>query len=181
MSRLIGILLLVAALLAGGFLMLRHGYVYEIPQADIQQSLTGEFPVERCVLVFCIELRRPFVRFGEDPSRIGFGSDASVEVGFSNKRHDGRVAFTGRLDYVPEEAAFYLRDARLEHLEMSGVADKYQQPLEELTLTLVSEYLRAHPLYSLADTAWAPLAPWLELKETRVRDDALQLRLGLAL
>jgi len=51
------LLVLLLAALGGAFLYLRHGHVYEISEADIQRGIDNEFPVEKCVLVFCLEQR----------------------------------------------------------------------------------------------------------------------------
>jgi hypothetical protein len=169
-----------AVLVAVGFFYLRHGYVYEISQADIQGRIETHFPVERCVLVFCIELSEPFVRLSDTQTRIEFGSDALMEVAFSKNKYDGNAGFSGELRYLAKEGAFYLQDSRLEYLEMNGVSEEHRKNLNELAAMLVSEYLRANPIYSLRNTVFGPVAPWLELKEVDIRGGVLRLRLGLA-
>lgn len=173
-------LLLVIAIVAAGFIYLRHGYVYEISQADIQRRTESQFPVNRCVLVFCIELSDPFVRLKDGQTRIEFGSDALMEVAFSNDTYDGNAGFSGELSYVRDKSAFYLQGARLEYLEVSGVSEERKEQLNELAALLVSEYLRTNPIYSFRNTALDLIAPWLELKDVDIRDGMLRIRLGLA-
>lgn len=180
MKKFAMVLLLVAALAIPGFFYLRHGYVYEISQKDIQERIESQFPVDRCVLVFCIELDKPFVRLKDNQTRIEFGSNALMEVAFSSEKYDGNAGFSGRLRYIRDESAFYLQDSRLEYLEVNGVSEEHKKNLNELAALLVSEYLRSNPIYSFRDTALELVAPWLELKEIDIRDGMLRIRLGLA-
>lgn len=173
-------LALVVLMLAAAFLALRRGYVYEVSEADIQSRIESRFPVEKCVLVFCIELHDPFVKLRSGQARIEFGSKALMEVAFSNEQYDGDSGFSGELSYVRDEGAFYLREPRLEYLEVNGVSEEHKKNLRELAALLVSEYLRTNPIYSFRDTLLEPLAPWLELKGVTVRDGVLRIRLGLA-
>lgn len=172
------IILLVA--LGGAFLYLRHGHVYEIAEADIQQSIDSHFPVEKCVLVFCLELSQPFVRLNDGQARIEFGSRALMEVAFSDDEYDGSAEYSGELNYDAERIAFFLNNARLESLQVSGVSEKHKENLDKLASLLVSEYLRTNPVYSFKDTTLELIAPWLELKEVMMRDGMLQIRMGLA-
>lgn len=174
------VLVLVVVALAA-YLALRRGYVYEVSEADIQQRVEREFPVEKCVLVFCIELDEPFVTLTDAQTRIEFGSNAIMEVAFSKEQYDGNAGFSGELSYARGESAFYLRDSRLEYLEVNGVSEEHKKNLNELATLLVAEYLRANPIYSFRGTAFEIIAPWLELKEVAVRDGILRIRLGLAL
>lgn len=176
----VAVLLLVLVTLAGAFLYLRHGHVYEIAEADIQQSLDSHFPVEKCVLVFCLELSEPFVRLNDGQARIEFGSRALMEVAFSDDEYDGSAEYSGELMYDAEQIAFFLNDSRLESLQVRGVAEKHKENLDKLASLLVSEYLRANPVYSFKDTAFELIAPWLELKEVMMRDGVLRIRMGLA-
>jgi hypothetical protein len=180
MRKTLVVLVIVAAVAAAGFFYLRRGYVYEISQADIQSRIESQFPMEKCVLVFCIELDKPFVKLTDNQTRIEFGSNALMEVAFSKEQYDGNAGFSGELSYVRGESAFYLQDSKLEYLEVNGVSEEHKKNLDQLAALLVSEYLRANPIYSFRDTALELVAPWLELKEIQVREGVLRLRLGLA-
>ncbi|MBS1270091.1 MAG: hypothetical protein MAG794_01044 [Gammaproteobacteria bacterium] len=183
MKKIAAILSIAIAIAVGAaYLYLRHGYVYEISQAEIQNRIDSQFPVENCVLVFCIELSEPFVLLRDQQTRIEFGSNALMEIAFSNEQYDGSVGFSGEVSYKPGKRALYLERSRLEHLDFSGVSDKdkQNQNLNRLAVLLVSEYLRANPIYSFHDTVFALIAPWLQLKEVYVRDGILRLRLALA-
>lgn len=175
------LLIVIVIACAAALMYLRHGHVYEISQAEIQSRIQGHFPVKRCVLVFCLELDQPFVQLENRQTRIDFGSNALMEVAFSNEQYDGSVGFSGELVYKPDQGAFYLDDSRLEYLEVSGVSDKHKDNLDNLAALLVSEYLRANPIYSFRDTAFDLIAPWLEIKEVDIRDGILRLRIGLAI
>lgn len=180
MKKLAIVLTIVLVIVAAGFLVLRHGYVYELSEADIQSRVESQFPVERCVLVFCIELDAPFVKLTDGQTRIEFGSTALMEIAFSKDKYDGHAGFSGELSYIPGDSAFYLRNSRLEFLEVNGVSEKHRENLNELAALLVSEYLKTNPIYSFRNTALEMLAPWLELKEVKVVDGILRIRLGLA-
>lgn len=176
------LVLVLAVLLAagGGFMYLRHGHVYEISEADIQRNLNSHFPTEKCVLVFCLELSEPFVRLQDGAARIGFGSRARMDVAFSNDEYEGAAEYSGGLSYDREKLAFFVDDARLESLEVSGVAEEHKDNVDKLASMLVRDYLRANPVYSLKDTTFELIAPWLELKEVILRDGMLRIRMGLA-
>ncbi|HSH44056.1 MAG TPA: DUF1439 domain-containing protein [Arenicellales bacterium] len=180
MRKLIIALLILAAVLVSAFLYLRHGHVYEVSEADIQSRVETQFPVEKCVLVFCLELDRPFVKLTEGSTRIEFGADALMEIAFSSDKYDGNAGFSGELSYIAGEGAFYLTDSRLEFLEVKGVSDKHKDNLDQLAVMIVSEYLRTNPIYSFRDSPLELVAPWLELKEVEVRAGVLRVRLGLA-
>lgn len=180
MKKLAAVVLIVIAVVAAAFLYLRRGYVYEISQADIQSRIEAQFPVEKCVLVFCIELNEPFVTLTDRSTRIEFGSNALMEIAFSKEQYDGNAGFSGELRYVRGESAFYLEQSRLEYLEVNGVSEQHKENLDQLAALLVSDYLRSNPVYSFKDTALELIAPWLELKDVNVRDGVLQLRLGIA-
>lgn len=179
MKRIFAALLIVAAVALAGVFYLRHGYVYEISQADIQSRIEPQFPVEKCVLVFCIELDKPFVKLRDGRARIEFGSEALMEVAFSKDQYDGNAGFSGELRYISEDSAFFLQDSKLEFLEVNGVSEERKKDLDQLAALLVSEYLRANPIYSFRGTALELFAPWLELKEVNVRDEILSVRVGL--
>lgn len=174
------LLILVVLVLGSAFFYLRHGHVYEIAEADIQQNIVSHFPVEKCVLVFCLELSEPFVRLNDDQVRIEFGSRALMEVAFSDDEYDGSAEYSGMLTYDAAQISFYLSDARLESLQVSGVAEKHKENLDKLAALLVKDYLRANPVYSFKDTTFELIAPWLELKEVVMRDGVLRIRMGLA-
>lgn len=179
MKKLAVVMLIIVLAAVAGLFYLRHGYVYEISQADIQSRIDRQFPVKRCVLVFCIELDEPFVKLTNDQTRIEFGSNALMEVAFSKDRYDGNAGFSGELSYISNDSAFYLRDSRLEYLEVDGVSEDHKRDLDQLAAMLVSEYLNANPIYSFKNTAFELVAPWLELKEVKVRDGVLRIRFGL--
>lgn len=181
MKRIAVAILVVIALTAAAFLYLRRGYEYEISQADVQSRIETQFPVEKCVLVFCIELTEPLVGFTDGEARIEFGSNARIEVAFSSKEHDGAAGFSGVLRYVREKRAFFLGEPRLEHLEVSGVSEKDKETLNQLAALLITEYLRTNPIYSFENTALEAIAPWLELKQVSAGDGVLRIRLGLAI
>lgn len=181
MKKALVALLVILVIVAAAFLYLRRGHVYEVSQADIQASVGSQFPVEKCVLVFCIELSNPSVTLNAGDTRVEFESDAVMEVAFSKEEYDGSVGFSGALAYKAAQSAFYLDDSRLEHLELKGVSDKHRDKLKELSSLLVREYLRSNPIYSFKGTAFELIAPWLELKEVSMSDGILRLRIGLAL
>lgn len=174
------LLVLLLAALGGAFLYLRHGHVYEISEADIQRGIDNEFPVEKCVLVFCLELSEPFVRLKDNQARIEFGASTLLEVAFSNNEYDGTAEYSGELAYDRDQIAFFLAQTRLESLEVSGVSDKHKENIDKLAAMLVSEYFRANPVYSFKGDSYELIAPWLELKEVVIRDGTLQIRMGLA-
>lgn len=174
------VILLVVAAAAATFLYLRQGYVYEISEADIQNRIDGQFPVQKCVLVFCIELKKPFVHFADQDTRIEFGSAARMEIAFSKDKYDGEAGFSGELKYVSDKGAFFLDDSRLEYLKVSGVSEENKKNLDHLAAAMVKDYLSANPIYSFKNTALALIAPWLELKDVSVREGILRLRIGLA-
>lgn len=180
MKKAIVTILIVAVVAVAAVFYLGRGYVYEISQSEIQGRMESRFPVEKCVLVFCIELDEPFVRLNDGQARIEFGSRAAMEVAFSSDQYNGRAGFSGELNYVRDESAFYLEGSRLEYLEVSGVSEEHKKNLDELAALLVAEYLSTNPIYSFRDTAFELIAPWLEMKDVSVRDGVLRLRLGLA-
>lgn len=173
-------ILFVVAIAVAAVFYLGRGYVYEISQSEIQSRMESRFPVEKCVLVFCIELKEPFVRLKDNQTRIEFGSNALMEVAFSSEQYDGQAGFSGELRYARDKSAFFLRNSRLEYLEVNGVSEDHKENLDQLAALLISDYLRANPVYSFRNTVFELIAPWLELKEIRVRDGVLRIRLGLA-
>ncbi|MGA8260339.1 MAG: DUF1439 domain-containing protein [Arenicellales bacterium] len=162
------------------FLAMRRGYVYEVSQAQIQSQLDRQFPVDKCVLVFCLELKQPFVHLTERHTRIEFGSAARMKVAFSKDQYDGEAGFSGGLKYVGAKGAFYLDDSKLEYLKVSGVSEKSKQSLDQIAAALIKQYLSANPIYKFKGSVARLIAPWLELKEVSVHDGILRVRLGLA-
>lgn len=173
-------LLVVALVVGAAFMYLRSGHVYEISQAEIQKQIQVQFPVEKCVLVFCIELDQPTVQLNAGQSRVEFGSNALMEVAFSNDQYDGTVGFSGALVYKPDQKAFFLDDSRLEYMNVKNISEKHKDNVNNLATLLVTEYLRANPIYSFKGTPFESIAQWLELKEVDMRDGVLRLRIGLA-
>lgn len=172
-------LIVVAVLATTAVMFLRRGYVYEIAEADIQSRMESQFPVDRCVLVFCIELTEPFVRLQDGQTRIQFGSNAQMEVAFSNEQYDGKAGYSGELTYVNEEGGFFVEDSKLEYLEVNGISEEHKKNVDQLAALLVSEYLRTNPIYSFNGTMLELVASWLELKEVSVEDGVLRIRFGL--
>ena len=180
MKKLI-VALCILAVAAAAFLGMRRGYVYEVSQAHIQSQLESHFPVNKCVLVFCLELTQPFVHLTGRQARIEFGSAAQMKIAFSKDEYDGEAGFSGGLKYVGAKGAFYLDDSKLEYLKVSGVSEKSKQNLDQLAAALIKQYLSANPIYRFQSSVIRLIAPWLELKEVSVRNGTLRVRLGLAL
>lgn len=174
------VLAIVLAVVAAAYFYLRDGYVYQISETELQSRMEGQFPVNKCVLIFCIELDDPFVRLIDQRARIEFGSRAVMELAFSDRQYIGHAGFSGVLKYVPGTGEFYLRDPKLEYLEVTGVSEEHKRDLHKLAGMLVSDYLSGNPVYSFKDTMFDWIAPWLELKSIKVRNDTLRLWFGLA-
>ncbi|NCT82922.1 MAG: DUF1439 domain-containing protein [Comamonadaceae bacterium] len=151
----------------------------DIERAELQARIEARFPTQHCkLLVACLDLSRPEVVLTEGEDRIGLNADATLRLG--GREQTGRVGFSGRPRYVPEQGQLFLDDLQITTLEFPGVSEAYIAAVKLRGPVLIHALLGARPVYTLdAGTTKGALAK-LAVRDVKVVNGKLRISFALA-
>jgi len=179
--RAVGVLLLCALLGAVGLFLIRtRTIVVTLSEAQVQQRLETAFPVRKEVLVVAeVVLSRPQVTLTPGSDRVEFATDCVVHLlGKSVIR--GRAYLSGGLGFDPARSDLFLRDARVERLEVPGLPSSYNAAVAAAASEAAGEYLAKQPVYRLpnATRLAVPLLGEFRIRDVTVENGLLKVALG---
>jgi hypothetical protein len=181
MKLLLGLLLLLLVA-AGGALFYLHqwGLTIYLTEEELQQRVEEPFPIEqRHFRVVGITLSDPRVSLREGNDRLHYEMRARASVTGIGDVLDVRALISGTVRYQPREAAFFLDDFRIEELDTRQVPSMQREWVREGVGIAVREALRRQPLYRLQPGDPRQAAAILALRDVRVVDQRLRIRLRL--
>lgn len=177
----LGLVALVGAASAAGWLLWRGELVISLGQAELQQALRVGFPVEKTALaVVRVTLSDPVVTLRESSDRIELA--VRVEAGLQGigKPSRGTADVSCRIRYEPAEGSFYADNPKVERLSLDGHPDGLLEKSSGAVTWILQGLLAGRPIYQLKTLDTAHSVAKLVLTDVRVRDGKLRLTLGLA-
>jgi hypothetical protein len=151
-----------------------------ISEAEVQQAVAQRFPKSKTVLrVVETSLRNPVVRLDEQADKITATIDCVVKIAGVPGEAVGNVVASGRLEYGPQDGAFYLKDVHIDRIELGRIPERWEKPARESASFVVRETLERLPVYKLKEDRWKEQAARLVLRKVRVENGVLVLTMGI--
>ncbi len=174
LAALIVALLAAVALTTCGVLSRMSDGHLDIDRAELQARIAPRFPTHHCkLLVVCLDLSNPVVVLNEGDDRIGLTVDAKVLLG--TRERVGRVGFSGRPRYVPDQGQLFLDELQITTLELSGLPEEYAAVVRLHAPAMLKAQLQSRPLYTIdTSTAKGTLAK-LAVREVKVVNGKLRI------
>ena len=184
MKKIILFLLLLIVIAAAGVAV----YFYQgnpfrivITQQQLQEQMEKQFPFSKTYLaLFEIKYENPVVKIDSATDRIAVGLDAVTAFKLGGEQYKGTALVSGGLKYDPATASFYLKDAKLETMEITGVPEKYSEQVTKYGSEILAAYLEEKPLYTITDEDLQMRTAKLLLKDVRAETGSLVVELGLS-
>ncbi|MEO0016865.1 MAG: hypothetical protein RLZZ522_148 [Verrucomicrobiota bacterium] len=176
-------LLVLFALLVGAVVFIK-GKRYEvvISQQQIDNALAGRFPVSKKYLgIFEVIYSNPQVTLLEDRDRIQVGLEATLNIRINQepKKLGGGCTITAGIRYDSETQEFFLDNAEFDRFEIHGIPDAYLEQVAQFASKAAREFVESKPIYRLKAKDTKSAAAKLLLKNCEVRDQSVQVTLGL--
>lgn len=175
---------ILALLVAGGTVWWVKGKSTDIrvTHAQIQEQLAKRFPMQRTVLLLLNwRLENPTLAFIAQRQRVEVGIDVRLNLRIEGGRSDlgGRVEVETGVRYDDARGALFLVDPLITHLTIDGLPAQHLQRATDSLHDLLTDILHQHPVYTLKPLDLKQGAARLLLREVRIEDDAVVVRLGL--
>jgi hypothetical protein len=121
---------------------------YLVTNEQLNRAWGKSFPLQRSLGngLFNASMATPEVSFLTAQNRINLATNFSVSSLLAGEVK-GRIGLSGALRYDAEQRALYLQDPNLETLEVDQGAPELGKALRPALNMMLSEYLRANPLY----------------------------------
>jgi hypothetical protein len=146
-------------------------------QPELQQAVARHFPLTVSRPMASVVLTDPIVVLRDGDDRLGLDVNVSVKLPVV-PAYAGRVAVMARPFYDPAEKAFYLRDARIERLDLPGLTGERRAALSAAISALGAPALAKIPVYRLEGRNLEEVTARHFLKEVRIEGGRLRLTLG---
>ena len=150
----------------------------KVSREEIQRRLDATFPVDQQVLLTRVVLEHPKVILTNGSDRIGVGLDVRVEIPIVGPR-SGSVTVSGGIDYRREQKAFFLRDPKLEQIQVEGLTAEQlglvKSPLESVTTAALTVF----PIYEFKQRNVGEITAEHVLRKVYVKDGNVYAELGL--
>lgn len=180
------LIFLLFVLVAGGiafgiFYIYRFGLTINLTEEQLQQRVEEAFPIEQRHLgLVLLTLSDPEVHLEERSDRLHYEMRVRATVFGAGEILNSRARVSGTVRYEPEEAAFFFDDLRIEDLEASGIPGEQREWVRQGLAAALRETLLRHPIYRLGREDLRDIATQLALRDVRVVDQRLRIRLGLS-
>ena len=156
-------------------------YEIRITNTDINERLSAKFPLTRTYLqIFKVILSNPRVILHDNANRITLGINVDV-FNMLNERLSflsGTVAATSSIHFNNKTGGFYLSDVVFDKLSVSGLVGTQRLIIEGFIGAALREYLARMPIYTLRATDLKTAIVRLVIKEVRIIDGVLIVKLG---
>ena len=133
-------------------------------------------PMEKKKYIFTVILSEPDVELIEGSNEIGIFTHIEI-LASKGIRGSGRAKITGSLSYKAESSEFFLKNPKIEKLEIDKVSEKYNSQIKAIVQLVGSKMLEKRPIYRLkGDKLHHKLAKAM-LQSVSVKDKKLRLDL----
>ena len=92
---------------------------------------------------------------------------------------NGEIDVSGRLEYVAEQGAFYMRDIQVDALKVERLSQTYQGQVKALAQSLLAEVLSQQPIYKFKDNDIRHQMAKASLKSVTVANEKLSIELDV--
>lgn len=150
----------------------------EFTQAELQDRVSPQFPMQRNLLGTTLSFSDPVVVLSETENRIGIELTVHVALG-DNVQGKGRGYADGTLIYKPDTAQLVLKEPRLRKLHVDGIADNYQDRVRETIDWVMRSSLTEIAVYQLNDKDLREKMAKRVLKSMEVKQGKLIVELEL--
>lgn len=155
------------------------GPTLSLSEEDIRGRLSKKFPkTEKLLKVIPVLIEEPKVEFTEGSNRVRLSLAARIDIPFS-KKYEASTVFSGSIRYESSDKTLRLKDVEVEELTGIEIPEKFEDPLKLLMTVLAKNSLEDVVVHELMPTDLTNnAARWL-LKKVEVRDQMLEVILGL--
>jgi hypothetical protein len=178
MKRLIIVVVALGLLVAIGLVayhFLTRVYTIEVTEAQLQAALDKSFPVKEQYQLLSLTFSDPRVNLREGEDRIHFGVAVNASVpGLASGSGSGAVS--GQVSYDPGSGQFFLREARLEDLQLPQLPEKYKAQVLDIASPALDQVLARTPIYQLGEDQ---MIARMALRDVYVRGGRLNIVLSL--
>ncbi len=161
-----------------GYRAYSQGIVVDISQEQIQQQLDKKFPIQKTYLVSSVTLSNPKVELKNGSDRIFVGVNVAAGIP-AVKNVSGAAEISGKVDYDPNAGEFFLKDAQLEKVSMTGLPDKHIDQVKTIVDALAKEVLNRFSIYKLQESDRLQAITKLFLQSVGVEGGKLRIKMGL--
>jgi len=151
---------------------------YVVSPQQLNSQFGKLFPLNRDLAngMFSTSLSAPKFGFVTGQNRISLAAGVSVSSIFS-KDMNGKVALTSGLRYDSAQRALFLRELRIESVDIDGDIAGVANQLLPLLNVMLGEYLRQNPIYRFSpdELKLGPLPA--EVSDMEVVNNGIRLKL----
>ncbi|MDX8385112.1 MAG: DUF1439 domain-containing protein [Gallionella sp.] len=151
---------------------------YVVSPQQLNSQFDKFFPLNSDLAngMFSTSLSAPKIGFVTGKNRVSLAAGISVSSIFS-KGMNGRVALTSGLRYDATERALYLKELRIESVDIDGDTASMASQLLPLFNVMLGEYVRENPIYRFSpdELKLGPLSA--EVSDMTVVDNGIRLKL----
>lgn len=183
MKKLLIVIISLIVICIAGFLFLR-GKTTEIviTEKQIEEKLADKFPYEKTyLLVLKLTYNNPQFDLLEEQNKIRVGMDTmlNLKLGEESEPLNGGITVLCDLIYDKDEQAFYLNNAELERLDISGIPEKWEEKVKKYAPLAVNAYFENHPVYELKGRNTKESIAKALLKDVVIKEEGIHVSLGL--
>lgn len=150
----------------------------EFSQADLQNRVGPQFPIQRSVLGVAINFTDPLVFLSENENRIGV--ELTISVTASNTlKGKGRGMTDGTLVYKPATGQFVLTEPRLRNLKVENIPQEQQARVRETIDWVARNALPEIVVYQLTEEDFREKMAKQMLKSIAVKNGKLVVELEM--
>ena len=153
-------------------------YVIELSQAQLQQRLEAQFPIQKQSIFLEAQLRNPKVFLTEDSERIGLTVEVGIKVIGIADEFTGMGRISSGISYKAEKGEFYLLNPRVEKLEIEFLPSQYVDKAIGIVNLTAGEFLDNYPIYELKKSDLKQQALRLVMKDLSISDGVVRISLG---
>lgn len=150
----------------------------EFSQADLQNRVGPQFPIQRSVLGIAVNFTDPLVFLSENENRIGV--ELTISVTASNTlKGKGRGMTDGTLVYKPATGQFVLTEPRLRNLKVENIPQEQQARVRETIDWVARNALSEIVVHQLTDKDFHEKMAKQMLKSIAVKNGKLVVELEM--
>lgn len=179
---LVALLVFAVAIGSGYYYFSGKNYVLRFTESQLQEKLNAKFPLTKTyLLIFNISLDNARVHLLDGAQRVAVGLDIvlDINVGKETRPLGGKLDISGSVNYLAETGQIFLTDPVIENLSLQGVPEAYIGKLNLILTKALTNYYAEHPIYTLKSTDVKQAVVKLVLKDVRVENHELVLKIGM--
>jgi len=122
----------------------------EVSQAQLQQVIERQFPIERRYLeLLDVRVALPRVMLRPEENRLATEFEVRVTDRLFRVEHRGEIALNYGLRYEPGDHSVRLTNVRVDRFDVDGAPALLRQQLDRVAVQLAEQTLNERPLYTL--------------------------------